>query len=67
MFKSDESAKKRFSCALWGALNQTIITAGEDGVIRVWDVESGAQVSKVHPRPARSFWGSRTSPALRRR
>ncbi|KAK1364776.1 Eukaryotic translation initiation factor 3 subunit I [Heracleum sosnowskyi] len=26
--------------AVWGPLNRTIITGGEDGVVRVWDVET---------------------------
>ncbi|CAL9781761.1 unnamed protein product [Musa acuminata subsp. burmannicoides] len=27
--------------AVWGPLNKTIISAGEDAVIRVWDTETG--------------------------
>ena len=27
--------------AVWGPLNKTIISAGEDAVIRVWDTEVG--------------------------
>jgi translation initiation factor 3 subunit I len=33
--------------AMWGALNQTIIACGEDGYVRKWDVESGAEIAKV--------------------
>jgi len=32
---------------LWGALNQTIISCGKDGCLRLWDVESGTQTVKV--------------------
>ena len=31
----------RINRALWGPLNETILTAGEDSVIRLWDVETG--------------------------
>jgi translation initiation factor 3 subunit I len=34
--------------ALWGSLNQTIISAGDDGTVRLWDVETGKEVLKVH-------------------
>jgi len=33
--------------ALWGSLNQTVISASEDGSVRIWDVESGQEVQKV--------------------
>ena len=33
--------------AVWGPLNQTLISAGEDGSLRLWDVEARAK------RPAR--------------
>lgn len=29
----------RINRAVWGPLNRTIISAGEDAVIRIWDVE----------------------------
>lgn len=29
----------RINRAVWGPLNKTIISAGEDAVIRIWDVE----------------------------
>lgn len=29
----------RITRALWGPLNRTIISAGEDGTLRLWDVE----------------------------
>ena len=41
----DESAlvitgiKGRINRAVWGPLNRTIITAGEDATIRIWDSE----------------------------
>lgn len=31
----------RISRAVWGPLNKTIISAGEDAIIRVWDSETG--------------------------
>ncbi|CAN4119548.1 unnamed protein product [Withania somnifera] len=31
----------RINRAVWGPLNKTIISAGEDAVIRIWDVETG--------------------------
>jgi WD40 repeat protein len=43
--ETDESAlvitgiKGRINRAVWGPLNRTIITAGEDATIRIWDSE----------------------------
>jgi translation initiation factor 3 subunit I len=43
--ETDESAlvitgiKGRINRAVWGPLNRTIITAGEDATIRIWDTE----------------------------
>jgi len=34
--------------ALWGSLNQNIISAYDDGTVRVWDVERGEEVARVH-------------------
>lgn len=34
----------RINRAIWGPLNKTIISAGEDAVIRIWDSE----VSDLH-------------------
>jgi len=31
--------KKRINRAVWGPLNQTIVSGGEDKVIRIWDAE----------------------------
>ncbi|KAI5653539.1 hypothetical protein M9H77_30726 [Catharanthus roseus] len=31
----------RINSAVWGPLNKTIISAGEDAVIRIWDAETG--------------------------
>ena len=50
----------RINEALWGALNQTVISGHEDGSLRLWDVETG-KVSR------RSCAGGRTgdnSPCL---
>lgn len=33
--------------AVWGHLNVSIYSAGEDGIVRMWDVESGFQISHV--------------------
>lgn len=29
----------RINRAVWGPLNKTIISAGEDSVVRIWDAE----------------------------
>ncbi|PKI68409.1 hypothetical protein CRG98_011206, partial [Punica granatum] len=31
----------RINRAVWGPLNKTIISAGEDSIIRIWDSETG--------------------------
>ncbi|KAK9141214.1 hypothetical protein Scep_010895 [Stephania cephalantha] len=31
----------RINRAVWGPLNQTLISAGEDAVVRIWDAETG--------------------------
>lgn len=43
--------------ALWGSLNQTIITCGDDGCLRVWDVEAGVETMKAsdHKKPINSI------------
>jgi translation initiation factor 3 subunit I len=33
--------------ALWGSLNHTIISCGDDGKLRVWDTETGLQTNVV--------------------
>lgn len=33
--------QKRINRAVWGPLNKTIISAGEDNVVRIWDSETG--------------------------
>ncbi|KAL5656999.1 hypothetical protein ACJX0J_030162, partial [Zea mays] len=33
--------KGRINRAVWGPLNRTIITAGEDATVRIWDSETG--------------------------
>jgi len=42
-----EPDMKKQNAALWGSLNQTILSAGDDGFVRVWDVETGKQITKV--------------------
>ena len=32
----------RITGALWGPLNKTIISGGEDGILRTWDTEVGS-------------------------
>lgn len=39
--KRIEGPQGRVTRVMWGPLNKTIITGGEDGIIRSWDVESG--------------------------
>ncbi|KAL5719117.1 Eukaryotic translation initiation factor 3 subunit I [Ranunculus cassubicifolius] len=36
----------RINRAVWGPLNKTIITAGEDAVIRIWDSETGKLIKE---------------------
>ncbi|EFJ07495.1 hypothetical protein SELMODRAFT_269383 [Selaginella moellendorffii] len=37
----------RINRVVWGPLNKTIISAGEDTVIRIWDVETGEVIKKT--------------------
>jgi len=46
--EAPSSRGSRFNVAVWSSLNQNIITCGEDGFIRVWDVEKGKEIQKVH-------------------
>ena len=45
--KSMSGPEGRINRALWGPLNETILTGGEDGVIRLWDVETGKIVHEA--------------------
>eukprot|EP00252_Welwitschia_mirabilis_P001766 TRINITY_DN11709_c0_g1_i1.p1 TRINITY_DN11709_c0_g1~~TRINITY_DN11709_c0_g1_i1.p1 ORF type:complete len:327 (-),score=67.90 TRINITY_DN11709_c0_g1_i1:577-1557(-) len=38
--------KGRINRAVWGPLNMTIISAGEDGIVRVWDAETGKLIKE---------------------
>ena len=40
----------RITRAVWGALNRTIISAGEDGTVRLWDVEVRARARRGRER-----------------
>ena len=40
-------SNSRMCGALWGSLNQTVIAAYDDGSLRVWDVDRGAEVLRV--------------------
>lgn len=52
-----DEIKIKMGTALWGGLNETIISGGDDGCIRVWDVEKGVQINKVCARMGRvSRW-----------
>ncbi|WZY78912.1 hypothetical protein YC2023_025296 [Brassica napus] len=35
------NGRKRINRAVWGPLNQTIVSGGEDAVLRIWDAETG--------------------------
>merc|ERR1712060_314752 len=38
----------RVNRTLWGDLNKTLITCGEDSTIRLWDVETGKQIAQAN-------------------
>jgi len=40
-----EGKTGQINTALWGSLNQTIISGSADGVIRLWDVQHGKEVA----------------------
>jgi translation initiation factor 3 subunit I len=33
--------------AIWGDLNRTIVSASDDGTVRLWDVETGAEIGRA--------------------
>lgn len=39
----------RINRCVWGPLNQTLVSAGEDCIVRVWDSESGKMIRKSSP------------------
>ncbi|KAJ7551197.1 hypothetical protein O6H91_06G004400 [Diphasiastrum complanatum] len=39
----------RINRVVWGPLNKTIISAGEDSVVRIWDAESGKLLKESDP------------------
>lgn len=42
-------SKGRINRAVWGPLNRTIISAGEDAVVRLWDSETGKLLKESDP------------------
>lgn len=42
-----EGSNVKMCGALWGALNTTITAAYDDGSVRMWDVETGAQLKHI--------------------
>jgi translation initiation factor 3 subunit I len=44
VLKRFDGPQGRITRVMWGPLNQTLITGGEDGIIRSWDVETGEVV-----------------------
>jgi len=44
---SDKGEKAKINTALWGALNRTVISCDDDGIIRQWDVEAHKQIRQV--------------------
>jgi len=44
--KTDKSSAK-FNVALWTSLNHHIISAGDDGTVRMWDVETAKELQKA--------------------
>jgi translation initiation factor 3 subunit I len=47
MLQHGSDDRKRITTALWGALNQTVISCGDDGFVRQWDVETGSEIKAV--------------------
>eukprot|EP00823_Brevimastigomonas_motovehiculus_P006903 TRINITY_DN5925_c0_g1_i1.p1 TRINITY_DN5925_c0_g1~~TRINITY_DN5925_c0_g1_i1.p1 ORF type:complete len:325 (+),score=74.68 TRINITY_DN5925_c0_g1_i1:75-1049(+) len=41
------SGSGKICTALWGALNQTILSASDDGIVRLWDTEKGAEIASA--------------------
>jgi len=52
-----ESQAVKFNQTLWGSLNQTVISCGDDGAVRVWDTETGKEILKTqdHKKEIRSM------------
>lgn len=55
--------KGRINRAVWGPLNRTIISAGEDSVVRIWDSETGTLLKESdketgHQKPITSLFKS---------
>ncbi|CAH8383389.1 unnamed protein product [Eruca vesicaria subsp. sativa] len=54
------NGRKTINRAVWGPLNQTIVSGGEDAVIRIWDAETGKLLKETdeevgHKKPIRSL------------
>ena len=45
--RSFSGPEGRINRVLWGPLNKTLLTGGEDGVIRLWDVETGKIIAEA--------------------
>ncbi len=55
----------RIMRAVWGPLNKTIISAGEDGTVRLWDVEARG-AARAARAPCACFGGNARGARQRR-
>lgn len=49
------NGRQRINRAVWGPLNRTVISAGEDAVIRIWDSEVSNSIQR-HSVVYKQFW-----------
>lgn len=56
-FEPELDKDVKINCALWGALNQTIICCCDDGTLRLWDVADGKELNVVvaHKSPIKNI------------